>query len=59
MSVDDVTEVAWDDRSIVGNLAIPFRAAEGDIEGVLPADYDLDRTASRAFDALSYEAKST
>ena len=50
-------EVKWGERSIVGNLAIPFRAAEGDVEGVLPADYDLDRTASRAFDALSYETK--
>ena len=52
-------EVKWGEQSIVGNLAIPFRAAEGDIEGVLPADYDLDRTASRAFDALSYEASAS
>jgi hypothetical protein len=52
-------EVKWGERSVVGNLAIPFRAAEGDVEGVLPADYDLDRIASRAFDALSYESKAS
>ena len=50
-------EIRWETGAIVANLAIPFRGAEGDVEGVLPADYDLDRLASRAFDALSYEAK--
>ena len=50
-------EIRWENRGIVANLAIPFRGAEGDIEGVLPADYDLDRLASRTFDALSYESK--
>jgi len=50
-------EVKWDDKSIVCNLAIPFRAGEGDVEGILPAQFDLDRIASRALDALSYEVK--
>ena len=47
--------VTWEGGAFVANLAIPFRADAGDVEGVLPAQYDLDRTASRALDALSYE----
>lgn len=50
-------EIAWENKRIVCNLATPFRAGEGDVEGVLPAQFDLDRTASRALDALSYEVK--
>jgi hypothetical protein len=50
-------EVVWEGRSICCNLAVPVRPAEGDIEGIAPAQYDLDRTASRALDALSYEVK--
>jgi hypothetical protein len=50
-------EVKWDDRSICCNLAVPVRAAQGDVDGIVPAQYDLDRTASRALDALSYEVK--
>ena len=48
-------EVTWDDKSMVATLAVPFRGGEGDVEGVLPTNVDLDRTASRALDALSYE----
>jgi len=50
-------EAKWDEGSVVCNLAIPFRAGPDDVEGILPAQYDLDRTASRALDALSYEVK--
>jgi hypothetical protein len=50
-------EVTWEGRSICCNLAVPVRPAEGDVEGIAPAQYDLDRTASRALDALSYEVK--
>ncbi|GAC1573667.1 MAG: hypothetical protein NVS3B20_24460 [Polyangiales bacterium] len=48
-------EVRWDESSLVAALAIPFRGAIFDVDGVLPSAIDLDRTASRAFDALSYE----
>ena len=48
-------EVRWPDGSFVAALAVPFRGAKGDEDGVLPSTIDLDRTASRALDALSYE----
>jgi hypothetical protein len=50
-------EVTWEGRSICCNLAVPMRPADTDVEGIAPAQYDLDRTASRALDALSYEVK--
>jgi hypothetical protein len=43
------------ERAIVAHLAVAFRAADGDEDGLLPATIELDRKASRAFDALSYE----
>ncbi len=49
-------EVRWPEGSFVASLAVPFRGAKGDMEGVLPTNIDLDRTGSRALDALSYEA---
>jgi hypothetical protein len=48
-------EVRWPDGVFVASLAVPFRGAPFDEEGVLPSTIDLDRTASRALDALSYE----
>ena len=48
-------QVQWDDGVFVGSLAVPFRGATDDVEGVLPTTIDLDRMASRALDALSYE----
>lgn len=48
--------VLWDEGAFAAKLAVPFQAAPADVEGSLPAVYELDRTASRAFDALSYDA---
>ena len=55
--VREQIEVRWGEVTICCNLAVPMRPAEGDVEGIAPAQYDLDRTASRALDALSYEVK--
>ncbi len=47
--------VLFDAGAFAVDLAVPFQPAPGDTEGRLPAVYELDRKASRAFDALSYE----
>jgi hypothetical protein len=50
--------VLWDEGAFAAKLAVPFQAAPADVEGQLPAVYELDRDASRALDALSYDIRS-
>ena len=49
--------VLFGEGAFAVDLAVPFQPAKEDVEGRLPAVYELDRKASRAFDALSYERK--
>ncbi len=46
--------VEWEDRALVAKLEVPFKPGPIDLEGPLPVTIELDRAASRAFDALSY-----
>jgi hypothetical protein len=47
--------VQLEDRALVAKLEVPFRPGPIDLEGPLPATIELDRAASRTFDALSYK----
>lgn len=52
---DDGLDEPSDAGALIANLAVGYKPAADDQHGLLAASIELDRAASRAFDALSYE----